>query len=148
MAAEKLKDDELVVFREAFGKFDPEESNHVATENIGNVLRAAGQAPTEAQLEEYKKELDSKDSGEVEFQALADLFAKIIKSSLDMDDELNAAFRVLDKDLDGVISASEIREYLTTLGDTLSHEEIDEFIKDGDTSGEGKINYTEYCFAL
>lgn len=55
MAAEKLTDEEIVAFREAFGKYDPEGSNHVDTENIGSVLRAAGQAPTEADVEEYQK---------------------------------------------------------------------------------------------
>ena len=55
MAAEKLSDEEIVLFREAFGKFDADGSNHVTTENIGSVLRAAGQAPTEADVEGYKK---------------------------------------------------------------------------------------------
>lgn len=55
MAAEELTDEQTVAFREAFAKFDAEGSQHVATEHIGSVLRAAGQAPTEADVDEYKK---------------------------------------------------------------------------------------------
>lgn len=55
MAAEKLSEEDLVNFREAFRKFDPEETDVVSVENIGNVLRAAGQAPTVSDIEDYTK---------------------------------------------------------------------------------------------
>ena len=55
MAAEKLKEEEKVIFREAFKKFDTEGNDLVSLDNMGSVLRAAGQAPTEAELEDYKK---------------------------------------------------------------------------------------------
>lgn len=57
-------------------------------------------------------------------------------------------YRTLDKDLDGFISSTEMRHYLTTLGETLSQEEIDELMKDADPNGEGKINYQEFCYVL
>ena len=55
MATDKLKEEEKVIFREAFKKFDPEGSDVISANEMGSVLRAAGQAPTEAELEDYKK---------------------------------------------------------------------------------------------
>ena len=55
MATEKLSEEEKVVFREAFKKFETEGSDFVTVNDVGSVLRAAGQAPTESELEEYKK---------------------------------------------------------------------------------------------
>ena len=37
---------------------------------------------------------------------------------------------------------------MTTLGEKLSEEEVDEMIKDADISGDGKINYAEFTFTL
>jgi len=37
---------------------------------------------------------------------------------------------------------------MTNFGEKLSPEEVDEMIKDADINGDGKINYTEFSFAL
>ena len=50
--------------------------------------------------------------------------------------------------MDGYISATDLRKYMTTLGEKLTDEEVDEMIKDADTNGDGKINYAEFTFAL
>lgn len=55
MSLDKLTEEEKVVFREAFKKFDPEETDYVSADNVGSVLRAAGQAPTETDVDNYKK---------------------------------------------------------------------------------------------
>ncbi|XP_078486824.1 neo-calmodulin-like [Ciona intestinalis] len=148
MSSDKLSEEEQVIFTEAFKKFDSEGSNFISIDDVGSVLRAAGQAPTESELEDFKKELDPKNSGEAAFKDLIDLYARIMKTTLEMDDELTEAFRVFDKDLKGHIMASDLRHHLTTLGEKLSPEEVDELIKDADSSGDGKINYTEFCFSI
>lgn len=55
MAAEALTEEDTVALREAFTKFDQEESDHVTIDDVANVLRAVGQAPTESEMEDYKK---------------------------------------------------------------------------------------------
>jgi len=55
MQSEQLSEENQVLFRESFKKFDKDDSNTVNVEDIGGVLRAAGQAPTESELEDYKK---------------------------------------------------------------------------------------------
>uniref|UniRef100_H2YVC6 EF-hand domain-containing protein n=1 Tax=Ciona savignyi TaxID=51511 RepID=H2YVC6_CIOSA len=148
MSDDKLSEEEQVVFTEAFKKFDPEGSNSISVDDLGSVLRAAGQAPTESEVEDFKKELDPKNTGEVAFKDLMDLYARIMKSTLEMDDELTDAFKVFDKDLKGYITAADLRHHMTTLGEKLSPEEVDEMIKDADINGDGKINYTEFCFSI
>jgi calmodulin len=84
---------------------------------------------------------DSKDV--VEFVALLVIMAAMTQAPLS-DDEIRAQFRNLDKDGNGNISATEIREVLTKLGDKLTDEEIDEMIRDVDTDGDGEINFEEF----
>lgn len=60
------------------------------------------------------------------------------------EDEVRAQFKNLDKDGNGVISAEEIREVLTALGDRLTDEDVEEMIRDVDTDGDGQVNFEEF----
>lgn len=60
------------------------------------------------------------------------------------EEEVRAQFKNLDKDGNGMISAQEIREVLTALGDRLTDEDVDEMIRDVDTDGDGQVNFEEF----
>ncbi len=60
------------------------------------------------------------------------------------EEEIRTQFRALDKDGNGLVSAEEIREVLTSLGDKLSDEEVDEMIRDVDQDGDGQVNFEEF----
>ncbi len=60
------------------------------------------------------------------------------------EEEIRAQFRNLDKDGNGLVSAQEIREVLTALGDRLTDEDVDEMIRDVDTDGDGQVNFEEF----
>ncbi|RUP42862.1 calmodulin [Jimgerdemannia flammicorona] len=49
--------------------------------------------------------------------------------------EFKEAFKVFDKDGNGFISAAELRHVMTSLGKTLSDEEVDEMIRKADVDG-------------
>lgn len=50
-------------------------------------------------------------------------------------------YKVFDKDGTGFINASDIRHIMTHLGDKLSDDEVDTFIRMADLDGDGHINY-------
>ncbi|MBA0559035.1 hypothetical protein Golob_016017 [Gossypium lobatum] len=62
----------------------------------------------------------------------------------DAEEELKEAFRVFDKDLNGYISASELRNVMMNLGEKLSDEEVEQMIKEADLDGDGQVNYDEF----
>ena len=53
-------------------------------------------------------------------------------------------FRVFDKDGNGFISASELRQVMANLGEKLTDEEVDEMIREADIDGDGQVNYEEF----
>lgn len=59
-------------------------------------------------------------------------------------EKIRAQFQELDKDGNGLVSATEIREVLTALGDRLSAEDVDEMIRDIDQDGDGQVSYEEF----
>ena len=55
--------------------------------------------------------------------------------------EIMDAFKVFDKNGDGVISAQELRQAMTHLGERLSDKDIEKMIQEVDQDGDGQINY-------
>ena len=85
-------------------------------------------------------EVDQDGNGTIEFNEFLQMMSKKMKGA-DGEDELKEAFRVFDKNNDGLISSSELRHVMTNLGEKLSQEEVDDMIKEADLDGDGQVNY-------
>ena len=70
--------------------------------------------------------------------------ANHIHEDMDTPDDICTAFKVFDEEGKGTISVADLRKVLTTLGDALSADEIEEMIKTADNEHTGKINYVEF----
>lgn len=56
-------------------------------------------------------------------------------------EEMINFFKVFDKDGNGLITASEIRQAMSNLGMVLDDNQIHQMIKAADVDGDGQINY-------
>uniref|UniRef100_A0A8C4SIW1 EF-hand domain-containing protein n=1 Tax=Erpetoichthys calabaricus TaxID=27687 RepID=A0A8C4SIW1_ERPCA len=62
----------------------------------------------------------------------------------DTEEEMHEAFNVFDKDGNGSISAAELQQVITNLGEKLTDEEIDAMIREADVDGDGQVNYEDF----
>jgi calmodulin len=58
----------------------------------------------------------------------------------DSEEEIREAFKVFDRDNNGFISAAELRHVMTSIGEKLSDDEVDEMIREADQDGDGRID--------
>jgi hypothetical protein len=58
----------------------------------------------------------------------------------DSEEEIREAFKVFDRDNNGFISAAELRHVMTSIGEKLTDDEVDEMIREADQDGDGKID--------
>lgn len=57
---------------------------------------------------------------------------KFIEKTITTDEHLKDAFDLFDRDNDGFIDATDLREILTNLGEKVTDEDIDEMIREAD----------------
>ena len=63
----ELTDAQITEYRQAFRLFDKDGSKKITTKELGNVLRSLGENPTELDLKEMIKEIDTNKDGNVNF---------------------------------------------------------------------------------
>lgn len=139
-----ISDEQIGEFREAFSLFDKNGDGYISSKELGVVMRSLGQNPTEAELLDMINEVDFDGNGRIDFQEFISMMARQMKNPMDEELELRESFKVFDKNGDGYISASELRHVMTTLGEKLSDEEVEEMIREADIDGDGKVNYQEF----
>jgi calmodulin len=139
MSKHPLKKEEL---QEAF-TMNCSQDNTLQPSKLGIVIRSIGRAPTEAQLHALIREFESKGVRSLTCQQVEAIINKY-EFAPESPDALREAFRIFDKEGNGMISASEIRHILCNLGEKLTDEEVDEMIREADLTGEGHINFEEF----
>mmetsp|Transcript_156715 Transcript_156715/g.503012 ORF Transcript_156715/g.503012 Transcript_156715/m.503012 type:complete len:149 (+) Transcript_156715:101-547(+) len=140
--ADQLIEEQIAEFKETFDTFDEDNDHRLSMRELGTLLNSLGQNPTEEDLTSMMAAVDAEES-KIDFSDFLSLMARKLKDT-DTDEELIEAFKVFDRDQDGFISAGELRDSMTHLGEGLSHLEVDEMIKEADLDGDGQINYDEF----
>lgn len=55
-------------------------------------------------------------------------------------EEALTTYQVFDRDNNGFISAAELRHVMTSIGEKLTDDEVDEMIREADQDGDGRID--------
>ena len=89
-------------------------------------------------------EVDADGNSTVDFLEFLTMMARKMKD-IDNEQEITEAFCVLGNgDGNGDISAAELRNVMTNLGEKLTDEEVDEKIAEADIDVDGQVNYEEF----
>jgi len=141
--ADKLKDEQIQEFREAFSLFDKDGDGTITTQELGTVMKSLGQNPCESDLQDMINEVDVDGNGTIDFTEFLDMMTKHMKET-DNEQELREAFKVFDTDGSGKISSGELKKVMHNLGEKLTDEEIAEMIREADADGDGEVDYNEF----
>jgi calmodulin len=127
-----------------FKIMDESDTGTIPNAKFGECVRAAGQYPTEAQIKEMLRKADPSNKGLVTISAFLEQMKWINrKNPLDLD-EIGGSFKMFDKDGIGMISKSELQHILTSMGERLTSEEAEEFVKEARLDKHGNLNYMDF----
>jgi len=134
---------DLADAREVFIYFDTKGDNKISVGQVGDVLRALGQNPTEADIKKCCANWHH-DDARISFEEFLPIYQTIIKNKEDHSlEEFVEGLSHFDKEGNGFISIAELRHLLTTLGERLSDEEVDQLLQ-GQEDSHGNVNISEF----
>ena len=144
-ATDHLTQEQIEEFKEAFQIFDVDGDDAISTDELGQVMRAMGYSPTQAELEEMIREVDADNNKVLDFSEFLTLMASKLRYN-DTEEELLEAFKIFDRDGDQLIRKAEIKHVFDILGEKMTDEAIEDMIELADNDGDGlSLNFTEFC---
>ena len=81
------------------------------------------------------------DNGKVEFPEFVDLMSRRPYGFRGSESELSAAFQPFDEYGSGIVNMAALRPALTTLGEPLTDEQLDDMFKQAQVDGDGNVYY-------
>ncbi|OWF37065.1 calmodulin-A-like [Mizuhopecten yessoensis] len=136
----------MTELREAYLIQDKDDDHKINISELGSVMRSIGLSPTQAQLasiaQEYGASANSKGGKLFDIEECKRIVQKNAGLT-ETPESLRDCFRIFDKDGNGYNNASEIRHVLTTLGEPLRDEEVDELTREIELTVDGQFNYEE-----
>ena len=141
---ENISDSTLLEYKEAFGLFDRDGDGEIGASELGNVMRALGQTPTQTELNTIISDFDTSGSESIDFSEFMTLMTQQEKTGRLTEQDLIDAFVVFDSDRNGHISVNDIRHIMTCLGDKLTDSEFEEMMTEVDPDGDGMIDYEHF----
>ncbi|KAG5451035.1 Myosin-2 essential light chain [Clonorchis sinensis] len=135
-----LSEDFMEEAREVFSLYDLEGDGRVELKNIGKTLRALGLNPREADVKRVCTDLGDR----ISFEMFIPIYQTLAKEEQKTDREVFIeAFRIFDKDSNGMISAAELRHLMCGLGEALTDYECDQLVS-GLEDSKGLVPYEAF----
>lgn len=110
---------QIVELKEAFSLIDHDTDGFIDREDLKDMLASLGQSPTE----EYIEEMISEAPGSINFTMFLTLMGEKL-SGTDPEHEILQAFESFDEGGTGMCNAEELREWMTSMGDRFTDEEV------------------------
>eukprot|EP01129_Flabellula_baltica_P015038 TRINITY_DN7412_c0_g1_i1.p2 TRINITY_DN7412_c0_g1~~TRINITY_DN7412_c0_g1_i1.p2 ORF type:complete len:149 (-),score=38.92 TRINITY_DN7412_c0_g1_i1:51-497(-) len=139
-----ITDEQRAKFQSAFNLFDENKDGTIDVEQIGVIFRALGQTPTEGDIARIIREVQEESNGLIDFETFfAYLQQQMAKAYTEKD--IKKAFEVLDFNGDGTIPAADLFHVMTTVGEPLSEDQVEEMFKEAEIDKEnGVITFEDF----
>ena len=140
---EYITDEQRKELQDVFDQFDKDKDGKISSNELENAMQSMGQNPTVEEVQEMMKEVDLNQDGKIDFDEFMTLMIKTSPENQAEEEVINA-FRVFDKEGNGLISSAELKHIMMNIGDKMTEEEADEMVNEADIDEDGMINYEEF----
>jgi calmodulin len=140
-------DDKLKECKIVFDMFDKDKDGLISINKLGDIMRILGAAPSKIELDNLIYNLESNNNNLISFDNFLILLKNKLENQYSEEDIINE-FRKLDKNGNGKISESDLRNLMSKYENPLSNEEIEEIIKEANVDSNNEIDYINFTKIL
>mmetsp|Transcript_9279 Transcript_9279/g.18913 ORF Transcript_9279/g.18913 Transcript_9279/m.18913 type:complete len:141 (-) Transcript_9279:2103-2525(-) len=122
----ELKDHVVKEFKEAFSLFDLDGDGFITADELKEALKVLGDTPADQVIAAAIDEVDADGSKTIDFAEFLTLMARKMRQK-EQTLELLSAFKIIDRNGDGLIESADIVEVMEALGEYITLEEVRDF---------------------
>jgi len=142
-----LTESEKQEIREAFEMFATDGSSYLDLSQFKVAMRALGFIPEKGEAQRLMKKNGDEKNNSIDFTQFQELMAqKIFARKPDV--EIEQAWKLFDKDEDGMVSFDDLKSISAELGENLTEQELYDMIKEADRHQIGKISKEDFVRVL
>ena len=130
-------------YKKVFESYSKGQEGNVNKQELANIFKAINIDASDEEIKEIIKKMDLEDKKEINY----DEFLTIInqrEKDVDEEEEVLKAFKVFDKEGNGLININELKDIMLSMGNNWSENEINEMFAEADIDMDGYINYEEF----
>ncbi|XP_027042234.1 calmodulin-like protein 12 [Pocillopora damicornis] len=137
---DKLTEEQIQEYRDAFQHFDKDSSGFITTKELGNAMRSLGENPREEDLQMMINSVDIDGNGQMDFEEFVKLMVAKNQFSFN-EEEAKEAFHIFDRDCRGFVMSDELRQVFQTLEEKIPDHEINDMLQDQKHQFQRKITF-------
>ena len=134
-------------YKSFFDKYDSNKDGNVNSIELANILKAIDVNASDEEIKEIIAEINLEGNGEINFEKFVSIVNRRDKD-VDNEEEVLNAFKLFDKEGNGLININDLKHIMLTCGNNFSETEINDLLKEADIDMDGYINYEEFIRSL
>ena len=130
-------------YKKVFESYSKGQEGNVNKQELANIFKAINIDASDEEIKEIIKKMDLEDKKEINY----DEFLTIInqrEKDVDEEEEVLKAFKVFDKEGNGLININELKDIMLNMGNNWSENEINEMFAEADIDMDGYLNYEDF----
>lgn len=138
-----LTEEEIMEIKEAFDLFDTDGGGSIDPKELKEAMNSLGLETKNQTIYQMITDLDSDNSGAIEFKEFLDLMTARM-SDRDTKEDIRKVFRIFDEDNKGSITKKSLMRVAKELGETMDENELTEMIERADSDGDGNVTFEDF----